>query len=250
MVDGGVLELELFDVVERCARREGQRLLVEGNAPHLVPAGVAVEVAGEVIAGEDGEHLLVLALSEDRAQDVQLDAVLDQVAEVERVVRLLLGALTGEYGIDAGDLEEDHEAAADTSDEVEREDQAAADRRLVEDVGVLPELITLRPVRDADPEGGHDQVTLGQGLEEALQLLDVLGLEAVGVHGGLLGLGGGRLRSAQFGLGRLVEVADLRIVLVAATKLLGHVMSFRFSRSVSLPIANGYRHTSLFWMNR
>ncbi len=206
---------ELFDLVERRACREGQRLPVEGDAPHLVPAGVAVEVLGEVLVREHVEDLLVLALPEDRAQDVQLDAVLDQVAEVERVVRLLLGALTGEYGVDADDLEEDHEAAADTSDEVEREDQAAAGRRLVEDVGVLPELLTLRPVRDADPEGGHDQVALGQSVEEALQLLDVLGLEAVGVDGG-------RLRHAQLRLGLRVEVTDLRGGLMAAAKLLRH----------------------------
>lgn len=220
---------ELFDR----ACREGQRLLVEGDAPHLVSAGVAVEVAGEVIAGEDGEHLLVLALSEDRAQDVQLDTVLDQVAEVERVVRLLLGALTGEYGVDAGDLEEGHEAAADTSDEVEREDQATASRRLVEDVGVLPELLTLRPVRDADPEGGHDQVALGQSVEEALQLLDVLGLEAVGVDGGLLGLRG--------------LVADLRVGLVVVTKLFGHGCApFGSHVAVATSSQGGYCHASHF----
>lgn len=152
----------------------------------MAPSGIAVQVAGELLIGENIEDLLILALAEDRAQDVQLHAVHDEPTEVEGVVRLGLGTFTEKDRADRNDLEEDHEVLAGAAHQVEGEHQLASGRGLVEDVRVLPELLALDLVEETDADGGHAQLVLGQFGEEPFQLLDVLRLEVVGVAAKLL----------------------------------------------------------------
>lgn len=131
-----------------------------------------------------------------------LHAVLDHVAEVEGVARLGLGALAEDLGADARDGQPHPDALTDTSQEVREERQlGSVEGHLVEDVRVLQELNSLGHVLDACADSRDEQVVLGHGREEALQLLDVLGREAVGVDGGLLGA---------------------RVLVAAATKIFRH----------------------------
>lgn len=221
--------LELLDLVVRVASGGACRCqLVEGGAPDEVLAGLAVQVAGQLLVRQDVEDLLLLALAEDRAQDVQLHAVLDQATEVEGVVRLGLGAFAEEDALDRGDLEDHGEGLAETPEE-----RRLPPYGLTEDVGVLQDLRALLLVEETDADRRKEQVVLGQCLEEALQLLDVLGLEAVGVDGGLLGLRG--------------LVADLRVGLVVVTKLFGHGCApFGSHVAVATSSQGGYCHASHF----
>jgi hypothetical protein len=186
-----VVPSELFGVVVRVASGEAfRRRVVEGDAPHHAPAGVAVEVAGDALVREDVQDLLLVAAAQDGCQDVYLDAVLDHVSKVEGVARLGLGTLPEDLGGDLRDNQPHPEALADASQEVLEERQLGpVEGHLVEDVRVLQELDSLFDVLDPRAVRRDDQVVLGQGGEEALQLLHVLGLEAIGVDGGLFGHG-------------------------------------------------------------